>query len=166
MIVMTPSWGPTLGSTPISYASVQTMTVAPKVTDPCAPCASSALNMTGSFPKCTSAADKATYVALCCAMAKGDSDAYNRWLKYASTCGAPPPPPPPPQAPPPPPPLPPLEHHSQPVDLPEPPPTSDTGTKPVTQPKSAAETWGPIVGIGLLLAVALTVARKKKTRKR
>jgi LPXTG-motif cell wall-anchored protein len=62
--------------------------------------------------------------------------------------------------------LPPMEHNSQPVDLPEPPPSSDTGTKPVTQPKSAAQTWGPIVGIGLLLAVALTVARKKKSRKR
>lgn len=43
----------------------------------------------------------------------------------------------------------------------------DTGMPPVTQSKSALKTWGPIVGIGLLAAVGLTLARntgKKKSR--
>lgn len=141
------------------------VTATPTVTDPCAPCASSALNMTGSFPKCTSAADKAMYIALCCAMAKGDSAAYDRWLKYASTCGtAAPPPPPPRQAPPPPPPA----DVTPPLDLPEPPSGDgggDTNSDPVPQSQGVAKMWGPIIGIGLIVAVALTLARKKRGKK-
>lgn len=150
----------------------------PPVMDPCAAslsaCNTSYTNMLNAFPQykpCLTAQDAEVYRQLCCAAAIGKiqpAAAFEQWVGYAtSRCPAVSPPPPPPQqvSPPPPPPPPSVDH---PVDLPEPMDVSDGGDTaivPVPQPSSAMKTWGPIVGIGLIAAVALTLARKKRGKK-
>ena len=65
---------------------------------------------------------------------------------------------PPPVVPPPSPPLPGDSSGNHAPDV-----SGSTGSQPVAQGKpSALKTWGPVVGIGLVVAMALTAARKRK----
>jgi hypothetical protein len=141
------------------------------VGDPCAAsasvCSDSYVNMLNTFPQykpCLTEQDAEAYRQLCCAAATGKiqpAAAYEQWIKYATNRCAPPPPPPQEVAPPPPPPA----EESLPFEPMDVSDGGDTNIEPVPQPSSAMKTWGPIVGIGLIVAVALTLARKKRGKK-
>lgn len=114
------------------------------------------------------------YTNLCCAAATGDikpADVLSVWQKRVAQMCPPPASPPTQQQ------IPPAKPSPTPTSTPYSTPTTpgpggngqpsgDTGKVPVTQSKSALKTWGPIVGIGLLAAVGLTLARQGKSKKK
>jgi hypothetical protein len=167
-----------LGRTPDSGADVQatpvrTVTMTAPVVDPCAPCAKAWTQWLGKYPQYAAclqykAQHKQIFLATCCGVIKGTmhltpGSTYDAYMMKVCPLTAPPhptTPQPPPTAAPPPQVLPPTPSDDELV------PVSDTGGQPVSQPKSALKTWGPIVGIGLIAAVALTLANQKKGKKR
>ncbi len=116
---------------------------------------------------------RAAYNRICLLMAGNQispSTGAAQWAAYVTkNCPPPGAPPPPPSQPPPPPvshpvvPPPPPMEQSGPIDLPSGGPGGDSGGAPESPGEEAGylRQVGSIVGIGLLLAVGLTYARKK-----